>query len=95
YNDILHEIKDDKGNRLPPFTACTDWGHLQTEDGSKTRMIGNGARLRRVDLTTNRTVGKGNELAYIRALSTQRVGYKNGHLYEDGWTCDWQARDHY
>ncbi|MGK7050977.1 phage/plasmid replication domain-containing protein [Pseudomonas aeruginosa] len=95
YNDILHEIKDDKGNRLPSFTACTDWGHLQTEDGSKTRMIGNGARLRRVDLTTNRTVGKGNELAYIRALSTQRVGYKNGHLYEDGWTCDWQARDHY
>ncbi|MEK2635294.1 hypothetical protein AAAC13_25935 [Pseudomonas aeruginosa] len=95
YNDILHEIKDDKGNRLPSFTACTDWGHLQTEDGSKTRMIGNGARLRRVDSTTNRTVGKGNELAYIRALSTQRVGYKNGHLYEDGWTCDWQARDHY
>jgi hypothetical protein len=58
-------------------------------------MVGNGARIRRIDLTTNRTVGKGNEKPYIRALSTQRWGYKNGHLFEDGWTCDWTARDHY
>ncbi|MDS9758615.1 phage/plasmid replication protein, partial [Pseudomonas aeruginosa] len=52
-------------------------------------------RIRRIDLTTNRTVGKGNVMAYIRALSTQRYGYKNAHLYEDGLTCDWKARDHY
>ena len=58
-------------------------------------MVGNGARIRRIDLTTNRTVGKGNVMAYIRALSTQRYGYKNAHLYEDGLTCDWKARDHY
>jgi len=95
YNEILREYGDESGNRLPGFTRCTEWGLTQGTDGSRSRMIGNGARIRRIDLTTNRTVGKGNEKAYIRALSTQRWGYKNGHLWEDGWTCDWLARDHY
>lgn len=95
YNDILRNYGDESGNRLPGFTKCTEWGMTQSSDGTRSRMVGNGARIRRIDLTTNRTVGKGNEKAYIRALSTQRWGYKNGHLFEDGWTCDWTARDHY
>ena len=95
YNAILREYGDESGTRLPGFTRCTEFGYRQTEDGSKATKVGNGARIRRIDLTTNRTVGKGNEKPYIRALSTQRLGYKNGHLFEDGWTCDWLARDHY
>ncbi|NMY53503.1 phage/plasmid replication protein [Pseudomonas sp. WS 5011] len=96
YNDIVTEYSDQYGFwRLPRFTKCTSWGMRQSEEGSKSSLVGNGARIRRVDLTTNRTVGKGNDRAYIRALSTQRYGYKNGHLYEDGWTVDWKARDHY
>jgi len=96
YNDIVTEYSDPYGFwRLPRFTKCTEWGMRQVGEGSKSSLVGNGARIRRIDLTTNRTVGKGNDRAYIRALSTQRYGYKNGHLYEDGWTVDWKARDHY
>lgn len=95
YNSILREIKDDEGNCLPPFSPCKTFGFTQADDGSRTSMLGDGVRIRRIDLTTNRTVGKGNVKPYIRALSTQRFGYKNGHLFEDGWTCDWKARDHY
>ncbi|PZR20384.1 MAG: hypothetical protein DI535_30005 [Citrobacter freundii] len=95
YNRILREYGDETGTKLPGFTKCTDWGFTQVEEGSRARMVGNGARIRRIDLTTNRTVGKGNERHYVKALSTQRFGYKNGHLFEDGNTCDWSARDHY
>jgi len=96
FNDITSNYGDVYGfHRLPPFTKCTGWGITQGEDGTRSSLIGNGARICRIDLTTNRTVGKGNERPYVRALSTQRFGYKNGHLYEDGLTCDWKARDHY
>ncbi|HHO8251500.1 TPA: phage/plasmid replication protein [Pseudomonas aeruginosa] len=96
YNKILLEYGDQYGFwRLPRFTKCTEWGLRQGDDGTRSSMVGNGARIRRIDLTTNRTVGMGNVMAYIRALSTQRYGYKNAHLYEDGLTCDWRARDHY
>lgn len=57
--------------------------------------VGDGMRITRIDLTTNRTVGKGNVLQYLRALSTQRAGYKLAKLYEDGNTVDWLARDQY
>jgi hypothetical protein len=95
YNEILSKWADKDGNRLPSFTKSTGLGFTQGEDGSKAVMVGNGARIRRLDITTNRQVGKGNVKHYINALSTQRFGYKNGHLFEDGNTCDWSARDHY
>lgn len=96
FNDIVTSYSDEYGfQRLPRFTKCTEWGLRQGEDGTKSSMVGNGARIRRIDLTTNRTVGKGNDLAYIRALSTQLWKRKVGHLYEDGRTVDWKARDHY
>lgn len=95
YNVIVQKYACREGVRLPAFTKCTDFGFTQAPDGSKARMMGNGARFRRIDLTTNRQVGKGNVRAYISGLSTQRFGYKNGHLWEDGNTCDWLARDHY
>lgn len=96
FNEIVTSYTDEYGfRRLPRFTKCTEWGLRQGEDGTKSSMVGNGARIRRIDLTTNRTVGKGNCLAYIRALSTQLWKRKVGHLYEDGRTVDWKARDHY
>lgn len=96
YNQIVAKWGDKDGNRLPAFTKSTHGGFNQVgHEDDKHRFIGNGARFRRIDLTTNRRVGKGNERSYIRALSTQRFGYKNGHLFEDGDTCDWSARDHY
>lgn len=96
FNEIVTQYSDEYGfHRLPRFTKCTDFGLRQGEDGAKSSMVGNGARIRRVDLTTNRWVGKGNCLPYIRALSTQLWKRKVGHLYEDGRTVDWKARDHY
>lgn len=77
---------------------------LMLDDGSfadtvettyKHSTIGNGMKITRIDLTTNRAVGAGNVHQYIRALSTQRAGYKVGNLYSDGCTVDWQARDQY
>lgn len=65
------------------------------EDTHKHVQVGDGMRITRVDLTTNRAVGQGNEFQYTRALATQRFGYKPGHLFEDGRTVDWTARDKY
>jgi len=65
------------------------------EKAHKHTTVGDGMRITRIDLTTNRAVGKGNELQYVSSLSTQRAGYKVGHLYDDGCTVDWQARDQY
>jgi len=65
------------------------------EKAHKHTTIGDGMRITRIDLTTNRAVGKGNELQYVSSLSTQRAGYKVGKLYEDGCTVDWKARDQY
>lgn len=65
------------------------------ETSHKHVAIGDGMRITRIDLTTNRTVGQGNEQQYVKALSTQRAGYKVGNLYTDGCTVDWQARDQY
>lgn len=57
--------------------------------------VGDGMRITRIDLTTNRSTGRGNAQQYVSSLSTQRAGYKVGHLYDDGCTVDWQARDQY
>lgn len=65
------------------------------ETTHKHSTVSDGMRITRIDLTTNRSVGAGNVQAYIRALSTQRAGYKVGNLYADGCTVDWQARDQY
>ena len=57
--------------------------------------MGDGMKITRIDLTTNRVTGCGNAHPYIKALSTQRAGYKLGNLYADGCTVDWQSRDQY
>jgi hypothetical protein len=81
---------------LPPLSRCTRVDYLQTRPGvDRHTPVGDGMRITRIDLTTNRSVGKGNELQYLRALSTQRAGYKLANLYSDGCTVDWQARDQY
>ncbi len=44
----------------------------------------------RIDYTTNFEVGKGNEIAVLRALSTQSVGKgKKPHHYANGMTTEW------
>lgn len=83
YNAILRKFG------LPEFTKCTQVQLLQSGDGCK--YLADGAVIERIDLTTNMTVGEGNVLAYLRALSTQRIGHSVGYLYPNGRTVDWAA----
>lgn len=86
YNVLLAEYG------LPPFTKCTG---LQLRDGASGARPGDwlsdGCIIERVDLTTNVAVGEGNVLAYLRGLSTQRIGHSVGYLYPNGRTVDWTA----
>lgn len=87
YNRILAEYG------LPSLTKCTTWAlRSVAEDKSvRTAVVSDGVCIDRIDLTTNRTVGKGNVLPYLRALSTQRIGHSIGHLYSNGRTVDWKT----
>ncbi len=83
YNDILKSLD------LPIFTPCTKTFHRQSEDGAKVQTFSDGVMIKRVDMTTNRSVGKGNEPDFIRACSTQTYKRQKGHLSSNGNTCQW------
>ncbi|WP_328587329.1 phage/plasmid replication domain-containing protein, partial [Pseudomonas amygdali] len=69
YNDLLAEYG------LPSFTRCTRSEIRQGESGAKSSHVwADGCCIHRIDLTTNIAVGEGNEMAYLRALATQRIG---------------------
>lgn len=53
--------------------------------------VADGACIDRIDLTTNVGVGEGNVLAYLRGISTQRIGHSIGHLYPNGRSVDWRT----
>ncbi|MEF9673203.1 hypothetical protein QNM99_17300 [Pseudomonas sp. PCH446] len=86
YNDILREYQ------LPHFTKCTTWSVMSVKEDKSVRssVVSDGV-IDRIDLTTNRMVGKGNTLPYLRAISTQRIDYSVGHLYPNGRTVDWKS----
>lgn len=85
YNSILSEYG------LPAFTAGTRLEHRQSEDGKRSQQWSDGCCIERIDLTTNVGVGEGNVLAYLRGLSTQRIGHSIGFLFPNGRTVDWTA----
>ncbi|MEF9673168.1 phage/plasmid replication protein [Pseudomonas sp. PCH446] len=87
YNDILREYQ------LPHFTKCTTWSVMSVKEDKSVRssVVSDGVCIDRIDLTTNRMVGKGNTLPYLRAISTQRIDYSVGHLYPNGRTVDWKS----
>lgn len=72
---------------LPPLTKCTKVEHLQN-GGSLT----DGAVFHRLDLTDNFSVGKGNERAFLRGISSQRFRNSIGYLYPDGNTTVWTPK---
>jgi len=85
YNGILAEYG------LPPFTPCTRIEYRQGEEGSRAQVWSDGCCIERIDLTTNVGVGEGNVLAYLRGLSSQRIGHSIGYLFPNGRTVDWTA----
>lgn len=87
YNALLREYG------LPAFTRCTRVDVRQGESGAKTGdLLSDGAKIERIDLTTNVAVGDGNALAYLRGVSSQRLGHSVGFLYPNGRTVTWTPK---
>ena len=87
YNALLAEYG------LPAFTRCTVVNLRQGESGAKAGdWIADGAKIERVDLTTNVAMGEGNVLAYLRGVSSQRIGHSIGFLYPNGRTVSWTPK---
>jgi len=87
YNEILSSLD------LPLLTKCTKTFQRQGEEGARVQTLSDGAMIKRLDMTTNRSVGKGAELDYIRGCSTLSYKRHKGHLYPNGNTCDWLNKD--
>lgn len=84
YNDLLAQYG------LPAFTRCTRFEVRQGESGAKSSHLwADGCRIHRIDLTTNISVGEGNEVAYLRGLASQRIGHSIGRLFPNGRSVDW------
>lgn len=83
FNSILISLK------LPPFSRCTEIFHRQDKDGTKVSKFSNGAIIKRLDITTNKCVGRGNEKTFIKALSQMRYRNSIGRLHTNGCTTDW------
>src|SRR5690606_2414202 len=87
YNALLREYG------LPAFTRCTRVDVRQGQSGSKAGdVLADGAKIERIDLTTNVSVGDGNTLAYLRGISSQRIGHSIGFLYPNGRTVTWTPK---
>jgi len=87
YNALLAEYG------LPAFTRCTVVNLRQGESGAKAGdWIADGAKIERIDLTTNVAMGEGNALAYLRGVSSQRIGHSIGFLYPNGRTVSWTPK---
>lgn len=87
YNQLLAEYG------LPGFTRCTRVDLRDGASGAKTGdRVADGAKIERIDLTTNVSVGEGNVLAYLRGVSSQRIGHSIGFLYPNGRTVAWTPK---
>lgn len=87
YNELLREYG------LPGFTRCTRLDIRQGASGAKSGdRIADGAKIERIDLTTNIALGEGNVLAYLRGVSSQRIGHSIGFLYPNGRTVAWTPK---
>ena len=81
---------------LPPFTKTTKVNYLQSPEDGKFHRITDGAIFRRVDMTRNLAVGRGNEHHFLRGLSSQRIG--KGILpllHADQTTLEWKTKSWY
>lgn len=89
YNRLLAEYG------LPGFTRGTQLTQRQVQRSTGTwdeQLLSDGAKIERIDLTTNVSVGEGNALAYLRGLSSQRIGHSIGFLYPNGRTVTWTPK---
>ncbi|EEG8885769.1 Replication-associated protein G2P, partial [Salmonella enterica] len=86
YNEILSLLG------LPVFTKCTRLMPRQGKENEAVSLVADGACIRELHITSNRSVGKGNEDAYISGLST--LPYRNSvpRLHSNGKSVDWLSK---
>ncbi len=90
YNHVLNQLG------LPAFTKCKTTNWYQGKDSKSAARVADGAIFTRVDWTINYSVGKNNERATLRGLSTQSIGRgKLPHLYPNEMTLDWGKGSEY
>ena len=89
YNGLLAQYG------LPGFTRGTAVTQRQVQGSTgkwNDQLVSDGAKIERIDLTTNVAIGEGNALAYLRGLSSQRIGHSIGFLYPNGRTVAWTPK---
>ncbi|WP_109133434.1 phage/plasmid replication domain-containing protein [Aggregatibacter kilianii] len=86
FNEILLSLG------LPAFTKCTQIFYGQSEDASKVKKYSDGAIIKELHITENRSVGQNNVEHYLSGLST--LNYRNSlpRLHTNGQTVDWLSK---
>lgn len=86
YNRVLLNLG------LPPFTTGQfTLGQCDAKGNVKKHY--SGAQITLIDITKNHSVGKGNELAFLRGVATLSLpNGKKPHLYPNGCTVDWSTK---
>ncbi len=86
FNHVLAQLG------LPPFTKNTQVSYRQSSDGKNLQLVGNGAEITSIDWTINHEVGQGNELTFIRGMSSMQIGRgRKPNLYPNGHSCYWSG----
>lgn len=86
YNAILSSLN------FPNFSKCTKTYFLQSRDGEKAQLTSDGAIIQEIHITSNKSVGNGNEELYLKGLATQRYRNSIPHLHTNGCTVDWSSK---
>lgn len=86
YNRILTDLG------LPIFTKCTKTFFSQARENEKATMISDGASIRELHITSNKSTGEGNEDDYISGLSTQPYRNSVPRLHSNGKSVDWLSK---
>lgn len=86
FNGILADLN------LPPFTRCTSVRHLQAAENERHATVSDGALIRELHITSNLSVGAGNELGYLSGLSTQPYRNSVPRLHTNGCSVDWLSK---
>lgn len=86
YNRILNDLG------LPEFTKCTKLWQRQASETEKAGTVTDGACIREIHITSNRTVGADNVDDYISGLSTLRYRNSEPRLHSNGKSVDWLSK---
>lgn len=86
YNNILTSLG------LPIFTKCTRRMYLQTKENEKIKVTSDGAIIKEIHITSNISVGEGNEDHYISGISTLPYRHSLPRLHSNGKSVDWLSK---